>query len=79
MIWPKSAGFERPSGTLAISGDIGSGGRDYSPDPDGPSGVDHLIVESTYGDRERLDLDGEARRAVLTQELLDAHEAGGRC
>lgn len=34
-------------------------------------------MESTYGDRERLDLDGEARRAVLTQELLDAHQAGG--
>ena len=62
---------------LLFSGDIGGGGRDYSPDPDGPSGVDHVIVESTYGDRERLDLDGEARRGVLTQELLDAHAAGG--
>lgn len=62
---------------LLFSGDIGGGGRDYSPDPEGPSGVDHVIVESTYGDRERLDLDGQARRAVLTQELLDAHAAGG--
>ena len=62
---------------LLFSGDIGGGGRDYSPDPEGPSGVDHVIVESTYGDRERLDLNGQARRAVLTQELLDAHAAGG--
>jgi metallo-beta-lactamase family protein len=62
---------------LLFSGDLGAGGRDYSPDPEGPSGVDHLIVESTYGDRERLDLDGASRRALLARELNEAHAAGG--
>lgn len=62
---------------LLFSGDLGPGRRDYSPDPEGPSGVDHVIVESTYGDRDRLDLDGEARRALLAQELNAAHDAGG--
>jgi metallo-beta-lactamase family protein len=63
--------------TLFFSGDIGPGGRDYAPDPLGPSGIDYLIMESTYGDRERLILGGEARRALLAQEMNDAHQAGG--
>jgi metallo-beta-lactamase family protein len=63
--------------TLLFSGDLGPGGRDYTPDPEGPAGVDHLIMESTYGDRERTDLTGEGRRALLAEELRDAHAAGG--
>jgi metallo-beta-lactamase family protein len=63
--------------SLLFSGDLGAGGRDYAPDPEGPAGVDHLILESTYGDRERSDLNGEERRALLASELVDAHAAGG--
>jgi metallo-beta-lactamase family protein len=62
---------------LLFSGDLGAGGRDYSPDPEGPSGVDHLIIESTYGDRERPPMDGQARRRLLADELNAAHDAGG--
>lgn len=62
---------------LLFSGDIGPGGRDYTADPDGPFGVDHLIVESTYGDRERPQITGDERRAMLARELSEAHEAGG--
>ncbi|HEX6861019.1 MAG TPA: MBL fold metallo-hydrolase [Caulobacteraceae bacterium] len=62
---------------LLFSGDIGGGGSDYLPDPDAPSGVDHLIMESTYGNRERPPMDGEARRAMLARELNEAHDAGG--
>jgi metallo-beta-lactamase family protein len=63
--------------TLLFSGDLGPGGRDYAPDPQGPTGVDYLILESTYGDRERIDLGGDARRLILAKELNDAHHAGG--
>jgi metallo-beta-lactamase family protein len=63
--------------TLLFSGDLGPGGREYVADPQGPSGVDYLILESTYGDRERIDLAGEARRTLLAKELNDAHAAGG--
>lgn len=63
--------------SLLFSGDIGQGGRDYAADPEGPAGVDHLILESTYGDRDRLNLSSPERRAVLAQELRDAHAAGG--
>lgn len=63
--------------TILFSGDIGPGGRDYSPDPDGPTGVDHLVIESTYGDRPRLLVDPETRRRMLAEELTAAHAAGG--
>jgi metallo-beta-lactamase family protein len=63
--------------TLLFSGDIGPGGRDFLPDPEGPSGVDHLIVEATYGGRKRPLLDPASRRRILAQELRDAERAGG--
>ena len=63
--------------TLLFSGDIGPGGRDYSADPDGPSGVDWLILESTYGDRERDTITPEDRRRRLAEVLNEAHAAGG--
>lgn len=62
---------------LLFSGDLGPGGRDYSADPEGPSGVDHLIIESTYGDRVRERIDPATRRRMLAAELKDAREAGG--
>ena len=62
---------------LLFSGDLGSGGSDFVADPQGPKGVDHLILESTYGDRERTVASGVARRAALAEELKAAHAAGG--
>jgi metallo-beta-lactamase family protein len=62
---------------LLFSGDLGPGGRDFLADPEGPAGVDHLIMESTYGDRERPPLSPEGRRALLAAELRDARAAGG--
>jgi metallo-beta-lactamase family protein len=62
---------------LLFSGDLGPGGRDYMEDPQGPSGVDHLVVESTYGAVERAPCDPETRRSALAKELRDAHAAGG--
>lgn len=63
--------------TLLFSGDLGPGGRDFLPDPQGPSGVDYLVLESTYGDRPRTPLDPASRRRLLAQELRDAQKAGG--
>lgn len=60
-----------------FSGDVGPGGREFAEDPQGPAGVDCLVVESTYGDTERPPLAQDQRRAALKKELLDAHAAGG--
>ena len=62
---------------LCFSGDIGPGGRDLADDPQGPSDVDHLIVESTYGGVERQTAGTEARRTALANELKAAYAAGG--
>ena len=62
---------------LLFSGDIGSGRQPFLPHPDGPVGVDHVILESTYGDRERIDLELAARRKALAEELGQARAAGG--
>jgi metallo-beta-lactamase family protein len=62
---------------LLFSGDLGPGGRDYAADPEAPSGVDHLIIESTYGDRERSDPTPHERRGLLAEELRRAKAAGG--
>lgn len=68
-----------PEGVVStlFSGDLGPGGRDYAPDPEGPAGVDHLVTESTYGDRERAIITPSERRRLLAQELNEAHAAGG--
>jgi metallo-beta-lactamase family protein len=62
---------------LCFSGDVGPGDRDLADDPDGPSDIDHLIVESTYGGTERKEFDTATRRKILRDELRTAHAAGG--
>lgn len=62
---------------LLFSGDIGSRRQPFLPHPTGPAGVDHVILESTYGDRERIDLELVARRHALAEELRQAKAAGG--
>ena len=72
--------IEEESGPLRLmfSGDLGPGGRDYLEDPKGPSqGVDHLVVESTYGGTERRPCDPVERRQALASEIRKAHQAGG--
>jgi metallo-beta-lactamase family protein len=69
----EGAGVER----FLFSGDVGPGGREFADDPQGPKGVDYLVVESTYGDTARPTMNADQRRAALKKELLDAHAAGG--
>lgn len=62
---------------LLFSGDIGPDGKLLQHDPDGPSGIDHVICESTYGDEERPALDGKLRRAMLLEEVAAAAKKAG--
>ncbi|WGM39346.1 MBL fold metallo-hydrolase [Caulobacter sp. NIBR1757] len=62
---------------LLFSGDLGPGGSEFVAEPEAPSGFDHLIIESTYGDRDRIATDPATRRRALAAELRDAHAAGG--
>lgn len=62
---------------LLFSGDIGPDGKLLQHDPDGPSGIDHIICESTYGDTERPAITDKLRRAMLLEEVKEAAGRAG--
>ncbi|MFT7134875.1 MAG: metallo-beta-lactamase family protein [Akkermansiaceae bacterium] len=62
---------------LLFSADIGPDYKLLHADPEGPSGVDYLICESTYGDRDRIDASAERRRMLLRDEVLAATDPNG--
>ena len=65
------------STVLLFSGDLGPESKAFYPDPDGPAGVDFVICESTYGDRDRAEITIEQRRSLLEAEVLRAIGRGG--
>ncbi|MFZ5791675.1 MAG: MBL fold metallo-hydrolase [Pseudomonadota bacterium] len=67
----------RPRLRLLFSGDIGPHHKMFHPDPLAPGSCDYLIVESTYGDRDREELTPAARRALLAREVQAALKRGG--
>jgi metallo-beta-lactamase family protein len=54
---------------ILFSGDLGAGGRDYSPDPEGPVGADHVVLESARAARRRAAL-GPRRRRTLADSCV---------
>lgn len=62
---------------ILFSGDIGSGDGVLQGVPQGPQRPDLLVMEGTYGDRDRPRLDAEQRRAVLREEVSAALKRGG--
>lgn len=70
------AGGPRPL-RLLFSGDIGPDEKAFHDRPDAPSGADYVLMESTYGDREREDTTVEQRRAHLVREVREGLAAGG--
>ncbi len=62
---------------ILFSGDLGPGMSALQQPARGPQGMDYVLCESTYGDRERADLDDDQRRAALQQEVTQALGNGG--
>ena len=62
---------------ILLSGDIGPDFKLLQPDPEGPSGIDYLICESTYGDTDRDDASAENRRDLLAGEVRAAMQPNG--
>lgn len=62
---------------LLFSGDLGPGGKSFHADASGPERPDWLVLETTYGDRDRVDLDEAARQALLRDEVKAALAGGG--
>lgn len=74
-----SASVELEAGGARVlcSGDLGPEHKAFQADPQGPSGFDFVLCESTYGDREREPVTIEARRKLLEAEIRGALERGG--
>ncbi len=59
---------ERPI-RLLFSGDVGPWEKSFHADPSAPTDLDYLVVESTYGNRDRPRLPAAERRELLRREL----------
>ncbi len=65
-------------GTKVIcSGDVGPENKAFHRDPEGPCCFDHVICESTYGDRAREKVSIAERRTLLEAEINAARTRGG--
>lgn len=72
-----SVELEADGSRMLFSGDLGPDHKAFHPDPEAPSGFDHIICESTYGDRVREDITIEQRRTLLEAEIKAALTRGG--
>jgi len=72
-----SAEIEVAGSRLLFSGDLGPDHKSFHADPEGPAGLDHVICESTYGDRIREDVTIEQRQTLLEAEIKAALTRGG--
>jgi metallo-beta-lactamase family protein len=54
---------------ILCSGDLGPEHKAFQASPDSPAGFDHVICESTYGDRKRDHLTISGRRTLLETEI----------
>jgi metallo-beta-lactamase family protein len=62
---------------ILFSADVGPDYKLMHPDPEGPNGVDYLICEATYGDRDRIDATADCRRQLLCDEVRAAMHPHG--
>jgi metallo-beta-lactamase family protein len=62
---------------ILFSGDIGPDHKLLQPDPQAPTVFDIVVCESTYGDRDRLDVSDGERTKLLAKEIKAARDAGG--
>ncbi|ARS26251.1 MBL fold metallo-hydrolase [Sphingomonas sp. KC8] len=74
-----AASIELNAGGVSVlfSGDLGPANKTFQSAPTAPVGIDHVICESTYGDRDRPDIEIAARQSMLEQEIKDALSRGG--
>lgn len=69
-----SASIELQAGGTSIlfSGDLGPAHKSFEAPPEAPAGVDHVVCESTYGDRDREDISIAERQTLLETEIREA-------
>jgi metallo-beta-lactamase family protein len=63
--------------SILFAGDIGPSFKLLHRDAEAPSGVDYVVIESTYGATDRRDASPAVRRLLLRNEVAEAVLAGG--
>jgi metallo-beta-lactamase family protein len=66
-----------PRMSILFSGDLGPQESALQQSPRAPQGMDYVLCESTYGNRERPHLDDDRRRHMLAREVAQALGDGG--
>ncbi|MGW0176391.1 MBL fold metallo-hydrolase [Rhodococcus sp. NPDC003322] len=77
ILGASSAEVELAGVRVFCSGDLGPRNKAFHTGPAGPSGVDHVVCESTYGGRARARLTIAERRGLLEDEVNRAIARGG--
>ncbi|MBS1167157.1 MAG: putative exonuclease of the beta-lactamase fold involved in processing [Proteobacteria bacterium] len=72
----EATGGDRPVRIL-FSGDLGPDNKLLQQAPEAPSGWDHVVMESTYGDTDRQEVTEARRRAELRSEVRAAINPDG--
>ncbi len=62
---------------VLVSGDLGPDCTVFHRDPEGPEALDHVFLESTYGDEDKPCVDQAARRERLADLVNEAHHPNG--
>jgi metallo-beta-lactamase family protein len=62
---------------ILFSGDLGPDHKLLHPDPEASVNFDIVVCESTYGDRDRIDVSDDERTKLLSNEINLASKAGG--
>ena len=62
---------------ILCSGDLGPDNKAFHAGPEAPEGLDHVVCESAYGDRQRDKITIEERRKLLEAEILGSQARGG--
>lgn len=62
---------------MLFSGDLGPDNKMFYPAPESPHDIDYLVVESTYGDRQRQDSSIDVRRERLRGEIMQSASRHG--
>jgi metallo-beta-lactamase family protein len=62
---------------MLFSGDVGPHFKLLEPDPEGPSGLDYIVCEATYGAIDRPERNDIDRRKHLALEITEASRRGG--
>ena len=71
-----AAAGEKPVRIL-FSGDLGPDFKLLQPEPESPSDLDYVVMESTYGDTDRAGVTIERRRRMLRDEVKAAMRPSG--